>query len=89
MATDPFGKHNGYLAALDRMYFSRWAIDVERLVSLRGPSGGLASAEAEMQLQTEVFQGWRPTVVNHLVHLLRVAKLMMRQRLAAGRTEAT
>ncbi len=85
----PFGKHNGYLAALDRMYFTRWAIYADRLESLRGPSGGLASAEAEMQLQTDVFQRWRPTVVNHLVQLLRVVKLMTRQRLAASRTEAT
>jgi hypothetical protein len=85
----PFGEHNGYLAALDRLYFTPWAIYADRLRSLRGPSGELAPAEAEIELQTEVFHRWRPTVVNHLVQLLRVAKLMTRRRLATRRTEAT
>ena len=67
----------------------QWAIFADQLESLRGPSGELAPAEAEIALQTEVFQRWRPTVVNHLVQLLRVVKLMMRQRFVASRTEAT
>jgi hypothetical protein len=74
----PFAEHNGYLAALDRMYFTRWAIYAERLEKLRQAAGGLADDALELPLQDEVFQQWKPTLSQHVVQALRVAKLEMR-----------
>ena len=71
----PFGKHNGYLAALDRMYFTRWVIYAERLAQLRTAANGPAAETAELRLQDEVFRDWKPTVADHLLQALRVAKL--------------
>ncbi len=74
----PFAKHNGYLAALDRMYFTRWVIYADRLAQLRTAANGLADETAELRLQEEVFRDWKPTVADHVLQALRVAKLETR-----------
>lgn len=71
----PFAEHNGYLAALDRMYFTRWVTYAERLETLRRAAGGLAPEQAELRLQEVVFHGWTPTPADHVLQALRVAKL--------------
>ncbi len=76
----PFAKHNGYLAALDRMYFTRWAIYADRLTELRRAVNGLADEEAELQLQDDMFRDWKPTVAHHVLQALRVAKLTLARR---------
>jgi hypothetical protein len=73
----PFATHNGYLAALDRMYFTRWAIYADRLTRLRTPANGLADEGTELQLQNDVFRDWKPTVAHHLLQAMRVAKLKL------------
>ncbi|MDZ4685102.1 MAG: hypothetical protein SH850_08420 [Planctomycetaceae bacterium] len=74
----PFAEHNGYLAALDRLYFTRWAIYADRLEKLRLAAGGLADERDESRLQDEVFRDWKPTVANHVLQTLRLAKLKTR-----------
>jgi hypothetical protein len=74
----PFAKHNGYLAALDRIYFTRWAIYADRLAQLRKATGGPADEKAELRLQEEVFRDWKPTAADQLLQALRVAKLKTR-----------
>jgi len=74
----PFAEHNGILAALDRMYFSRWVLYANRLDTLRREAGGLADAGEEMRVQQEAFSGWSPDVGDRVLHALRVAKLRLR-----------
>jgi hypothetical protein len=74
----PFAAHNGYLAALDRMYFTRWVIYADRLAQLRAATSGLADETAELRLQDEVFHDWKPTVADHVLQALRVARLKTR-----------
>jgi hypothetical protein len=76
----PFAQHNGYLAALDRMYFTRWAMYADRLGRLRQAAGGLADETAELHLQDEMFREWTPTVAHHVLQALRVAKLTLARR---------
>ncbi len=77
----PFAEYNGYLAALDRMYFTRWAIYADRLGKLRQGGPGNADKVAELQLQAEVFASWNPTVTQSLLQAIRVAKLILRKSL--------
>ena len=82
-----FASHNGYLAALDRMYFTRWVIYAERLAQLRKAANGLADEESELRLQDHVFREWRPSVAHHALQALRVAKLKTRVWLQRSRAE--
>ena len=50
----PFAPYLGYLAVLDSLYFTRWAIYHDRLLALRARG---ARAEEEEALQREVFRG--------------------------------
>ncbi|MFL5541918.1 MAG: hypothetical protein ACJ8J0_23220 [Longimicrobiaceae bacterium] len=50
----PFAHYLACLAALDSLYFSRWAVYHDRLLELRARGGG---AEEEEALQAEVFRG--------------------------------
>ena len=74
----PFAEHNGILGALDRMYFSRWVMYVNRLEQLRHAAGGLADEEIEIAMQREVFTGWTPDLGDRALQALRVAKLRLR-----------
>ena len=76
----PFAKHNGYLAALDRMYFTRWVIYAERLAQLRRRPTGRRRRPQELRLQDEVFRNWKPTLADHVLQTLRVAKLKLLRR---------
>lgn len=71
----PFAEHNGYLAALDRIYFTRWVIYADRLERLRQACGGLADESTELRLQDDVFHRWKPAPADHALQALRVAKL--------------
>jgi hypothetical protein len=73
----PFAKHNGYLAALDRMYFTRWVTYAERLTGLREAAGGLADEATELGLQDDAFRNWKPTLADRVLQSLRVAKLAL------------
>jgi len=74
----PFAQHNGYLAALDRLYFTRWVIYASRLEALRQNANGVAGLVEELRLQDDVFRKWKPTVADHVVQAIRVAKLKAR-----------
>jgi hypothetical protein len=71
----PFAEHNRYLAALDRLYFTRWVTYASRLAVLRRDASGLALLADEQRLQDDVFGDWKPSVFDHVVQALRVAKL--------------
>lgn len=75
----PFGEHNGYLAAVDRMYFSRWAEYVAQLEALRGPTRQPAEQQAELRLQRAAFQEWQPGPFDHCLQWARMVKLMARR----------
>jgi hypothetical protein len=77
----PFAEHNGYLAALDRMYFTRWAMYAARLETIRREARGLGSLDDELRLQEQIFRNWKPGVADHVIHALRVAKLRAGRRL--------
>jgi hypothetical protein len=75
----PFAKHNAYLAALDRMYFTRWVGYIRRLEALRA-AGGFAPMDVELRLQDDAFARWQPGVTDRALQALRVAKLKLRRR---------
>jgi hypothetical protein len=74
-----FAEYNGYLTALDRLYFTRWVTYVHRLEALRARAQGLAALDDELRLQDEVFRGWKPSVADRGLQTLRVAKLEVRR----------
>ena len=77
----PFAEHNGYLAALDRMYFTRWVMYATRLEAMRREAKGLGTIDDELRLQDEIFRNWKPGLSDRLIQTLRVAKLEARRRL--------
>ena len=77
----PFAEHNGYLAALDRIYFTRWAMYATRLQTLRREAGGLGTLDDELLLQQEIFLHWRPGLSDRFIQALRAAKLRARRRI--------
>ena len=76
----PFAEHNGYLAALDRMYFTRWVTYATRLEAIRRDARGLGASDDELLLQEEIFRNWKPGLSDRLIQALRVAKLEARRR---------
>lgn len=50
----PFAAYGAYLAALDSLYFTRWAVYHDRLLKLRERGAGVEEEEA---LQRDVFRG--------------------------------
>jgi hypothetical protein len=74
----PFSRHNGYLAALDRLHFTRWVTYVDRLTALRANAGGFAPLEAELRLQHAVFRDWKPSLGERALQAFRVGRLVLR-----------
>ena len=66
----PFGTHNGFLAALDRPYFSLWCEYVAALEALRKHG---AEEREETELRERVFV-WRPSLRGRLLQAARAAK---------------
>ncbi len=83
----PFAEYNGYLAALDRMYFTRWVMYATRLEAMRRQAGGLGVIDDELRLQDEIFRAWKPRLSDRLVHMLRVARLEGRRRFRRRRDQ--
>jgi hypothetical protein len=73
----PYGRYLNHLAALDRPYFTRWAVYFHQLEALRARGGGEAD---EMALQRAVFRR-RETPAERLLQAGRVVKAMLRRRL--------
>lgn len=79
----PYAPYLNYLAALDRPYFTLWAVWHHRLLELR--AGG-STERQELELQREVF-GRRPSVLDRAVQAARAARAKARW-LTRGRTAA-
>jgi hypothetical protein len=77
----PFARYLNFLAALDRPYFTLWAVYHDRLAALRGAG---APEDEEMRLQREVFRRG-PGPLDRLVQAGRAVKA--RVRWAAARRE--
>ena len=58
--------------------FTRWVIYASRLALLRTEANGPVEEKTELQLQNEVCRDWKPTVADHVLQALRVAKLETR-----------
>jgi hypothetical protein len=72
----PFARYIAYLAALDRLHFSRWAVYHHHLLLLRERG---AAAEEEERLQREVFRGPEP-LSGRLLQGARVLKAWLAYR---------
>jgi hypothetical protein len=81
-ANSPYGAYLNYLAALDRPYFTLWAIYYDRLIELRARG---ASVEEELALQREVFRH-RPSPLAHAVQAARVLKARAKWQRLRGRS---
>ncbi len=77
----PFTAHNGFLAALDSLYFTRWAAYVDAL--LRARASGASDAE-ELALQDRIFR-WPPGALARLTHVGREIKARARHRMRRWR----
>lgn len=78
----PFARYLNFVGALDRPYFSLWAIYHHELMEMR--AGGDPGEEAEMRLQRDVF-GPGPRAVDRVLQPARALKA--RARWAAAKRE--
>ncbi len=79
----PYAAYLAYLAALDSLHFTRWAVYHDRLLEMRARGAG---AEEEMALQREVFRGRTPPIarLRQVGRALRArARWMVQRRRAA------
>lgn len=67
----PYARYLNYLAALDRLYFSRWTEYHRRIIEMR--SHGMGDEAAELRMQREVF-AWRPTALQRGKQVARALK---------------
>jgi hypothetical protein len=74
----PFAAHNGFLAALDSLYFSMWVQYVEALTRARAQ--GMNETD-ELALQERIFR-WPPPAAQRVKHIGRIAKARARRGLA-------
>lgn len=70
----PFAPYLGYLAALDSLYFTRWAVYHDRLLEMRARGASLDEEEA---LQRDVFRG-RISPAARLKHVGRALRARVR-----------
>jgi hypothetical protein len=77
----PFAAHNGFLAALDSLYFTIWAVYVDALLGARASGAGETE---ELALQARIFR-WPPSSLARLKHVGREIKARARYRMRRWR----
>lgn len=75
--TSPFENYNRRLAVVDSLYLEQWNRFKEPLYAMRARQ---AAAEEEQAWQKASFR-WPPALVDRLHHILRMARLRLRERL--------
>lgn len=73
-----FAQHNGFLAALDRLYFSLWCEYHSGLTKLRERHAGV---EEEIELRRKVFR-WNPSPQDRLLQAYRGSKARIKYSLS-------
>lgn len=83
--SSPAAAYNGYLCALDRLYFSIWCTYIHRLKELRARG---ASETEELALQQDIFR-WPPPFSERVIQAGRALKARVRHLLKKGQQGAS